>query len=62
MPATIVDLRTYAGKWIAQNPDGEVIADGTTYRELVAKLSDRHIDVHRVAITEVPDKDGVLLL
>jgi Family of unknown function (DUF5678) len=62
MPATVIDLRTYAGRWIAQTPDGEVVADAPTYHELVAKLRDKGVDVHRVGITEVPDKDGVLLL
>jgi hypothetical protein len=62
MPATVIDLRTYAGKWIAQKPDGEVVTDAPTYHELTAKLSDRKIDPHTVAITQVPEKDGLLLL
>lgn len=62
MPATVIDLTTYTGKWIAQSPDGEIVAAASTYHELVTMLNDKGIDFHKVAITEVPKEDGILLL
>jgi Family of unknown function (DUF5678) len=62
MPATVVDLREYAGQWIAQDPKGEVVEAAPSYPELEGRLRERKIDVRSVAITEVPKQDGLLLL
>ncbi len=62
MATTIVDLSRYAGKWIAQNEHGTVIAYAENYTELKKTLSNLGTDARGVVITQVPKDDGALLL
>lgn len=57
-----VDLTRFAGQWIAQRPDAEVVASADTLPALEDNLGRMGIDVHDVGITEVPEEGVILLL
>jgi len=59
MPSTLIDLRKYAGQWIAQETDGDVVDAADTYAELIERLHGRGIDPKSVAITEVKPDTGI---
>ncbi|MGH7883762.1 MAG: hypothetical protein ACREN8_12820 [Candidatus Dormibacteraceae bacterium] len=63
-----IDLRGYAGQWIAERPlkeqfeKVEIVTSASTYHELIQQLKFLGISRHQVAVTEVPTADSALLL
>jgi hypothetical protein len=60
---TAIDLRPYAGQWIAEDANGELIAASSSLAELEQKLIEKGFAEERFpAIMRVPDNGSQSLL
>jgi hypothetical protein len=61
---TAIDLRPFAGQWVAEDRDGEVIAADKSLAELESKLIKEHGFTKETlpAIRRVPESDSTIFV